>query len=657
MAGPSIANQTPAEVFTNLLLAGDNGQGISTTPLQLQDGIGNQAPMYIATNAINFDRVQGQFQLDGVALTASANTLNNLSNFANAQYVVMAPNVELPSAFQLLSTNGIDLNTGAGTVTIRPTPGSELAGIQALGTTGIMVRDAAGTYTTVDLATNATLLLSNASGVGGNPTLSVINDTNLQRINVQNNGVFQSQKSQINFIPGANTGITVQDNPGQNRTDVFIEASAINTFFVKASCQAATTANLNAVYNNGASGVGATLTNNGALAAFAVDGYNANLNDRILVKNQTTTAENGIYDVTTIGSGAAAWVLTRASDFNSSSTIQAGDFTNIINGTVNTNTAWLEVDNVNTVGTDPIVWEQFGFGGSVTSVSGTAGQIDVVNGTTTPVISIDPAYIGQASITTLGTITTGTWHGSIIDLSHGGTNANLVASNGGIVYSNATQMQVLAGTATANQIILSGSNAAPSWSTATYPATVNANDALYANGANTITHGTLPVPSGGTGNTTFTAYSVICAGTTATGVFQNVVGVGTAGQVLTSNGAAALPTWNTPSEGTIVNQNTNTVTMAAGSQYFINNGATLVTLTLPALAAQGDAFTIIGSSAGGWTIAQQAGQTININSSASTTGVGGSVSSTNQYNCIVLRCVVANTTFVVSYGSGSFTVV
>lgn len=55
------------------------------------------------------------------------------------------------------------------------------------------------------------------------------------------------------------------------------------------------------------------------------------------------------------------------------------------------------------------------------------------------------------------------------------------------------------------------------------------------------------VPFGGTGDTSFTAYSVICGGTTSTGVLQNVSGVGTSGQVLTSNGAAALPTWQTTS--------------------------------------------------------------------------------------------------------------
>src|SRR5687767_4901933 len=57
------------------------------------------------------------------------------------------------------------------------------------------------------------------------------------------------------------------------------------------------------------------------------------------------------------------------------------------------------------------------------------------------------------------------------------------------------------------------------------------------------------VASGGTGNTTFTAYSVICAGTTSTGAFQNVSGVGTSGQVLTSNGAGALPTWQAAAGG------------------------------------------------------------------------------------------------------------
>ncbi len=67
---------------------------------------------------------------------------------------------------------------------------------------------------------------------------------------------------------------------------------------------------------------------------------------------------------------------------------------------------------------------------------------------------------------------------------------------------------------------------------------------LVSNGvAANPSYTTAVVAGGGTGNTTFTAYSIISAGTTSTDPFQNVVGVGTAGQVLTSAGAAALPVW------------------------------------------------------------------------------------------------------------------
>lgn len=75
-----------------------------------------------------------------------------------------------------------------------------------------------------------------------------------------------------------------------------------------------TTGNLNATYNNGALGVGATLTNAGTLAAFAPDGPTAAPGDRILVYSQTNAYENGVYTVTTVGDGSTPWVLTRATD-------------------------------------------------------------------------------------------------------------------------------------------------------------------------------------------------------------------------------------------------------------------------------------------------------------------------------------------------------
>jgi len=75
--------------------------------------------------------------------------------------------------------------------------------------------------------------------------------------------------------------------------------------------------NLNAAYNNGTAGVDATLTNSGTLAAISIDGVALSLDDRVLINNQTNAAHNGIYTVTTVGDGAIAWVLTRATDADS----------------------------------------------------------------------------------------------------------------------------------------------------------------------------------------------------------------------------------------------------------------------------------------------------------------------------------------------------
>lgn len=75
-----------------------------------------------------------------------------------------------------------------------------------------------------------------------------------------------------------------------------------------------TAGNLNATYNNGSSGVGATLTNAGTQVALTIDGVLMTVNKRVLIYNQTNQFENGVYTVTTVGDGSTNWVLTRATD-------------------------------------------------------------------------------------------------------------------------------------------------------------------------------------------------------------------------------------------------------------------------------------------------------------------------------------------------------
>jgi hypothetical protein len=122
----------------------------------------------------------------------------------------------------------------------------------------------------------------------------------------------------------------------------------------------------------------------------------------------------------------------------------------------------------------------FTFTGTTSVTFPTSGTLSTTTGTVTSITA--GTGLTGGTITGSGTIALST----PVSLANGGTNASLTASNGGIIWSNASQMQVLAGTATANQILLSGATATPAWSTATYPATTTINQLLYSSAANVV---------------------------------------------------------------------------------------------------------------------------------------------------------------------------
>ena len=184
-------------------------------------------------------------------------------------------------------------------------------------------------------------------------------------------------------------------------------------------------------YSNGTAGVGATLTAT-ANAALSVDSVAVAAGDLILVKNQASAFQNGLYTVTQAGSGATPFILTRYPFMDT-----AGEFPGAFcpvgtGGTVNPNTLWLANPTTPvTVGTTNIPFTQLNAATSVSagnginiaanviSAVGVAGFISVG----APGITIDATYVGQASITTLGTIATGTWNATTISVSKGGTGA------------------------------------------------------------------------------------------------------------------------------------------------------------------------------------------------------------------------------------------
>lgn len=146
--------------------------------------------------------------------------------------------------------------------------------------------------------------------------------------------------------------------PTEKAVKTYVDAATAGIAF-ETPAYAATIGALTATYANGAAGVGATLTNSGALAAFSTDSVSPPINSRILVKNQASTFQNGMYALTTVGSGAVAWVLTRTTDFDTPAEIQPGSTFIVLNGTTLTGSAWVEVSTVTAVGTDPITFTEY----------------------------------------------------------------------------------------------------------------------------------------------------------------------------------------------------------------------------------------------------------------------------------------------------------
>jgi len=148
----------------------------------------------------------------------------------------------------------------------------------------------------------------------------------------------------------------------------------------KPSARAATTANIQSTYSNGSAGVGATLTasSNGAIV---LDGVSPSVGDRILVKNQTTAAQNGIYTVTTQGNGSTAFVLTRATPEDQPAELSGGSFIFVEEGTDNGDNGYVFTHTgAPTFGTTALDVTQFSGAGQINAgaaMSKTGNQLDV----------------------------------------------------------------------------------------------------------------------------------------------------------------------------------------------------------------------------------------------------------------------------------------
>lgn len=206
----------------------------------------------------------------------------------------------------------------------------------------------------------------------------------------------------------AGTGITVVGgqvsiDETYTATRAYVDAATAG-LNVHASVRAATTAALSGTvtYDNGTSGVGATLTLGTALST--LDGYTIQNGDRILIKNQSNKAHNGVYTWATGGT-----VLTRATDYDTSGEVDAGDFIFVENGTVNGKTGWVETNVVATIGTNDIDFTQFSGAGTYLagdglSLSGNTFNVGAGTGISvaTDTVAVDTTTVARKYTTTIG---------------------------------------------------------------------------------------------------------------------------------------------------------------------------------------------------------------------------------------------------------------
>jgi hypothetical protein len=169
-------------------------------------------------------------------------------------------------------------------------------------------------------------------------------------------------------------------------------------------------------------------------AGDVIDGVTLVAGDRVLVKNQSTALENGIY--VAVSSGAAS----RSSDANGTADtgeLKPGTFTFVEEGTTNSDKGFVVSTNGTiTIDTTAIAWTQFSGAGSFTAGDGLSQDGNTINvnvtsnrtAITADAIDISANYVGQSSITTLGTITTGVWNGTDVAVADGGTGAGDAAS-------------------------------------------------------------------------------------------------------------------------------------------------------------------------------------------------------------------------------------
>ena len=271
-----------------------------------------------------------------VGSATSATTATTATNIAGGAAGQLVYNTNAATTtFLPLGTNGYLLQAGS-TAPIYVDPATITVGTATNATTATTATNIAGgaagsipyqtgSGTTALLATSAGVLVGGTTpSYSTAPSLTGTNFSSIPNAALQNSsvtiGTTAISLGGSSLTLGGLTAVTVTQNPTNNldlATKQYVDGLVISAIHYHEPVRVESPTNLNAAYDNGVSGVGATLTNAGAQAALVIDGVTLSLNDRVLIYTQTNQTENGIYYVSDVGSISTNWELTRATDADS----------------------------------------------------------------------------------------------------------------------------------------------------------------------------------------------------------------------------------------------------------------------------------------------------------------------------------------------------